>query len=399
MKMINIDNIEQLKHYATEWQTLLKGVSESSTVFLTQEWILNWYKYYGADKTLTVHLFFEKDRLVGIAPFVIFRVVWLGAPIRILRFMGTRQADHLDVYIESVYRREGFALLMEYLATGLRWDVMDLVDLPEDSENVVLLKELLSQYKFSYSIQSSIKCPYLRVENDDWDNFFAQKRSKSTRQDLRRRLRRLGELGDVEFRRYEDPAAVERIFPQLQTLYQKRWEDKFVSINFTSDKGRQFYCEMAADFSRQGQLDLLTVELNDQVIAFTLSLVKDHQFTWLLTAHDPSYDRYFAGEQVIIRMLEDAFKRSSILEIDFTRGDEPYKYKWASNDRYNVRVLVSNRGLQSKVPYFILLNYHILRREAKKSMFLKKLKLDVMGQIKMLIQKKNKETTKGSTNE
>ncbi len=385
MKIISVESIEQLYPYVDDWRALLDGVCESSTIFTTPDWAVNWWTYYGDDKELAVQLLFDGERLVGIAPFVVCESRMLGLPFRTLRFVGTRQSDHLDLYIDPAYRREGLSALFEHLANRVDWDTMDLVDLPEDSPNRPFIEELLRERGLVHSVQTAIKCPYLRIDKPDWNAFYAQKRSKSTRQDLRRRLRRLGELGEVAFRRYGDPAAIELVFPRLQTLYTKRWADKFVSVNFTSEKGRRFYLDMAIDFARRGRLDLLTLELNDRVIAFTLSIIQDRQFTWLLTAHDPELDKYFVGEQVIVRMLEDVFKRGDIQEFDFTRGDEPYKYKWASGDRNNVRILASNRRFQGKLLYLNLLGYHILRREAKKSQFLRKLKLDTMGQIKTLI--------------
>jgi CelD/BcsL family acetyltransferase involved in cellulose biosynthesis len=385
MQMLEIDNIDHLEQYADAWTTLLNGVSECSTIFLTPEYVLNWWKYFGDGGKLSVLMLFEDNSLVGVAPLAISQSNSFGLPRRILRFVGSRQADHLDFYIEPDFRREGMTKIFEYIMTNLQWDVMDLLDFPNDSENVSLLRELLDSHHLVYSIEPCTVCPYLQIKDSDWDAFYARKRSKSTRKDLLRRLRRLSELGHLEFRRYEDPADIEYVFPQLFAVYEKRWDKKNNSSAFIDKKKRLFYKDMAVALSRRGKIDILTLELDGRVIAFTLSAFNNTQFTWLFTAHVPAFRKFFLGELILTHLLEDVFRPGSFHEFDFTRGDEPYKYKWAEGERSNLRILVCNRSMISKVPYLTFLFYSFLRKEARKSEFLRKIKLDIIGQLKSIV--------------
>lgn len=382
MQILEIDNIDHLEQYVDTWTTLLNGVSECSTVFLTPEYILNWWKYFGEGGKLSVLMLFEDNSLVGIAPLSIFQSNSFSFPRRILSFMGSHQADHLDFYIKPDFRRDGMTKIFEYIMTNLQWDVIDLLDFPSDSENLSLLKELLDNHGLVYSIEPCTVCPYLQIKDSNWDAFYARKRSKSTRKDLSRRLRRLSELGNLEFRRYEDPAGVEYIFPQLFAVYERRWNKKNNSSAFVDKKRRLFYKDMAIALSLRGKIDIFTLELDGRVIAFTMSAFNNTQFTWLFTAHDPTLRKFFVGELILIHLLENVFRSGSFHEFDFTRGDEPYKYKWAEEERSNFRILVCNRTMISKVSYFSLLFYSFLRKEARKSKFLRKIKLDVMGQLK-----------------
>jgi CelD/BcsL family acetyltransferase involved in cellulose biosynthesis len=327
-------------------------------------------------------LLFQDERLFGMVPLAVFKNESLGFSFRILRFIGTGVADHLDFCVAPEVRREALAAIFDYIMTVLKWDAMDLVDMPENSQNVPLIRELLEKHRVFSAVEPAMVCPFLRLNGQRWESFYAERRSKSTRQDLRRRLRRLGELGRLEFRRYEDPESVERIFPQLVALYEKRWKGKNLSLSFAGKQERLFYQKMSAGLSRHGQLHLLTLELDGQVIAFTLSAMKGTQFTWLITAHDPAFDSYFPGELILIQLLEEVFHYGSFEEFDFTRGEEPYKYKWTDEHRYNLRILVSNRGLIGKITFLALSLYSVIRRNAKKSKLLRKIKLDVMGQLK-----------------
>jgi CelD/BcsL family acetyltransferase involved in cellulose biosynthesis len=385
MHIVHINDPKDLEPYREAWTKLIDGVTESSTIFLTPEWVINWWNCYGKGKTLSVLLLFDGERLAGVAPLAFSKNDSWGF-FHILRFIGTGVADHLDFCIAPEVRREGMAALVDYIMTSLKWDLMDLVDIPEDSENVALLRELLEKYGVVSTLQPAILCPYLRINGQGWEAFYAARRSKSTRQDLRRRQRRLSEIGNLEFRHYDDPVSVEAVFPQLFALYEKRWENRNLSLSFAGEQERLFYPQLCADLSRRGQLHLLTLELDGRVIAFTLSAVKGSQFTWLITAHDPELDSYFPGELILVRLLEEVFQSGSCEEFDFTRGDEPYKFKWTDEHRPNLRVLVSNHGLMSKIPFLGLGFYSAVRRNAKKSKVLRKIKLDLIGQIKAIWQ-------------
>lgn len=381
MHIIQIDDPRQLPLHADEWEKLLARNVASSTIFLTQAWMLNWWKYFGHGKRLAVLLLFDRQTLAGIAPLAVVEKTGGISPFRIVRFVGTGVADHLDFCIDPAAQHEGMARMFRYIMDELSWDAIDLVDIPEDSNNVGTIREMLEEHRVAHSIQHSIVCPYLHINGLAWDAFHASRRSKSTRQDLRRRHRRLCEMGTVAFRRYDNPEDVERVFPQLFSVYNKRWANKNLSISFTGRQESMFYRGVAADLATHGKLHLLTLELNGQVIAFTLSAFEGRQFTWLITAYDPEFDKFFPGEQILTQLLEEVFRSGRFQEFDFTRGDEPYKFKWTDRQRLNLRILASNRGPLSKIPFYSLLFYSDLRNRAKQSKTLRKIKLDILGRF------------------
>ena len=126
---------------------------------------------------------------------------------------------------------------------------------------------------------------------------------------------------------------------------------------------------------------MLTLELDQKVIAFTLSAIMGTRFTWLITAFDPAFTKFFAGELVLTHLLEDVLNRAAFNEFDFTRGDEPYKFKWTDRQRWNLRILVQNKGILKKVPFCAIRSYAAVRKEAKKSALLRNVKLNLAGRI------------------
>ena len=386
MHVIEVDDINDLEPYRRPWLALLDGISSSSTVFASPGWVMEWWKQYGDGAELRVLLLMDGTTLIGIAPLAIWRWPLAAGPVRVLRFVGHGTSDHLDICVHPDHRPAGLSLLCDHIRDKLRWHLADLLDIPEDSPNLEPMRAALGRGAQTTLLLRGIVCPYLRLESRPWDAFYPAQRSKSSRKDLERRQRRLAELGKLVFRRYEDPSEVPEAFPRLFALYAKRWDEQFLSVSFAGPREQRFYPAMAAAFAEQGRLDLVTLELDQQVLAFSLGAVHNQCFTWLITAHDPEYSKYFPGELMITHLLESVFERGDIEEFDFTRGEEPYKYKWANAERHNMRLLVARPSPLGLVPLLGTGAYSALRRQAKKSRLLREAKLRWMGKLQGLLQ-------------
>ena len=384
MHVIEVHDINMLEQYRPQWAELLDGISGSSTVFASPGWVVEWWRQFSDGAELRVLLLMQETTLIGIAPLAIWRWPVAAGPVRVLRFVGHGTSDHLDFCIHPDHRAAGLSVLCEHIRHRLRWHLLDLLDLPEDSPNLERLRSALGRGAQTTILLRGIVCPYLRLESRPWDSFYAAQRSKSSRKDLERRQRRLAELGELTFRRYDDPADVRTVFPRLATLYAKRWDGQFLSVSFAGPREQRFYPAMAADLAEQGRLDLVTLELDQQVLAFSLGAIHRECFTWLITAHDPQYAKYFPGELMITNLLKRVFSRGDIGEFDFTRGEEPYKYKWANDQRYNMRLLAARPSPLGLVPLLATGAYSTLRRQAKKSRLLREVKLRWMGKLQGL---------------
>lgn len=385
MQIQPIDRIQDLLPYTDAWTRLADGQNECSSIFLTPEWLLNWWRYFGRDSRPIVYMVWENKKLIGLIPLMITIRRILGVYTRTLQFMGTGHADHLDLALLPEKRHEVLDRFVAVLAQDHWWDLLDLRDIPNDSPNLSILTQKLEAFNIRHQVQPAIPCPYLRLNGDSWDSFYASRRSKSSRQDMKRRMRRFSELGRVSFRQYSDPDGVRDVFPQLFEIYRRRWNGKFLSVSFADGPEQEFYLETAVDLARQGRLHLLTLELDDNVTAFSLSAAKNSRFTWLITAHDPSYSRYFTGEQLLTRLLEEVFASRAYREFDFTRGEEPYKFKWTSDVRWNLRLMGAGRRLMASLPFIFTCWNHTLRRRAKESALLRNIKLNGIGKLQRLV--------------
>ncbi|MBW1695557.1 MAG: GNAT family N-acetyltransferase [Deltaproteobacteria bacterium] len=386
MQIHRIDHIQQLLPFTAAWTRLIDCQDECSSIFLTPEWLLNWWRWFGRDKRLVMYMFFQHDRLIGLMPLMIAKSRMVGVPIRVLKFMGSGHADHLDFCILPQKRAQVLGRFTDLLIEDHSWDLLDLTDIPNDSPNLDILIENLNIRNIHHRLQPAIICPYLKLNGDSWESFYSSRRSRSSRQDLKRRMRRFMELGRVSFRRYSEPEAIRDVFPQLFEIYRRRWNGKYLSVSFADRPEQDFYRETAVALATHGRLHLLTLELDDSVTAFSLSAIKNSRFTWLITAYDPAYSRYFAGELLLTRLLEDVFDSGTYREFDFTRGEEPYKFKWTSDMRQNLRLVAAGSTMLKKMLFVISCWNHKLRCKARESAFLRNIKLNGIGKLQRLAQ-------------
>jgi CelD/BcsL family acetyltransferase involved in cellulose biosynthesis len=391
MEVSRIDHIQDLRPFTEAWTRLVDGQDECSSIFLTPEWLLNWWSLFGRDRQLSMYVFLEEGRIIGLMPLMIATRRTLGVPTRVLQFLGGGHADHLDFCILPEKRRQVLESFTDLLAEDHRWDILDLIDIPSDSPNLDILTENLNIRNIRHQFQPAIICPFLRLNGDSWESFYASRRSKSTRQDLKRRMKRFTELGQVAFRRYSEPGAVKEVFPQLFKIYRRRWNGKYLSVSFAERAEQEFYREVAVDLAAQGRLHLLTLELDEEVTAFSLSAAKNTRFTWLITAYDPAYSRYFIGELLLSRLLEDVFVSGTYHEFDFTRGEEPYKFKWTSDTRRNLRLVAAGSHRFKKVPFAITCWNHKLRCMARESAVLRNIKLNGIGKLQRMVRSSAKD--------
>lgn len=144
----------------------------------------------------------------------------------------------------------------------------------------------------------------------DYETYAGGHLHPSRRKGLRRRARRLAELGHVAFECHTEPAALNTAVREFLALEAAGWKGArgtaLASKKATAELGRQLFA-IAPGASLISRTDLL--RLDGRAIAISLSLVSGGTAFLLKTAHDESLRAYAPGlllEQEIIRSFHAA---------------------------------------------------------------------------------------------
>ena len=82
------------------WDELLFS-SRNNSIFLTWDWIYEWFKVYGEDRQLFVLVAKDEEQnILGIAPLILKTSKSIFGKMRILEFFGTGEAKHEKVFSE-----------------------------------------------------------------------------------------------------------------------------------------------------------------------------------------------------------------------------------------------------------------------------------------------------------
>jgi len=163
--------------------------------------------------------------------------------------------------------------------------------------------------------------------SDNWEQFYASKTSSSTRQTDRRKLRRLGEQGEVQFVEIPPHAAASTLSALVE---QKRVSYARMGIGdmFSRPGYLGFYQALAANSGLRDVVHFTRVNLGDEPIATGLGLRFNSRYYLIVHSYQEQFSKFSPGMHHIRELLHYAIDQKMQV-FDFTIGDEPYKDQWS----------------------------------------------------------------------
>jgi len=163
-----------------------------------------------------------------------------------------------------------------------------------------------------------------------WADYLATRRGE-LRETIRRKLRR----AEVAHEVISTPDRVEAGIAVYEDIYARSWKVPEPYPNFNPTLMRQ---AAAAGALRLGVLR--TTE--KKPIAAQLWIVAHGQACVLKLAHDEAFKALSPGTVLTALMLRDLLDGERVKEIDFGRGDDPYKRLWTGHRRQRIGLLLIN---------------------------------------------------------
>ena len=278
---------------AGEWDELVRAMPRPSP-FLLHGWLLEWWRHYGGDAELAVHVAYEGERLVGALPLLIRR----RAGLRVIEFVGGTWAILADVLVAPDAEAVAVGALVENAASS-EYDFANLFGLPGSSRLVAALPpDALRRIE-------RLEAPVLDL-SAGWDAVYRAKFPSKTRSERRRRKRQLEALGTVESSVARTREELEQALEDAFRVHALRWQGRRDPSGFVTPTGVRFH---RAALLRLAELDvprLTVIRLDGRAIAFALSLQLAGRAYGLNMAFDPAYARFSPGTDAKLLSLESA---------------------------------------------------------------------------------------------
>jgi len=282
-------------------------------LFVLPEWQAAWWQAFGPKSQPRIICVRRQQEVIGIAPLLV-----EGQRASIIG--GSDVCDYLDFIVSPAKAEDFFCPLLDHLEQQ-KLAKLDLGPLRPDS--TVLSGMIRIAEDRGRSVTVSPHEVSLEVDLPaTWDDYLGLLKGKQ-RHEVKRKLRRLGEAGDVNFRVVEETEEVRQQMPIFFQLFKKSGEAKAA---FLTDQMTSYFEALATAMAKAKILRLCILELNGVPVA--MSMCFDFMATRYLynSGFDPRFRGISAGLMCKVLSIKDAIQ-NQCRKYDFLKGGETYKYR------------------------------------------------------------------------
>jgi len=251
------------------------------------------------------------EQVVGVAPLLVRDGV--------TAFVGSPDVcDYLDFVVQPGMEEAFFTVLLDdVVARGL--DRLDLG--PVRADSTVLAHLVSVARKRGYQVECRQEDVSLELALPaTWEGYLEQLTSKQ-RHEVRRKLRRLSEMGDIEYRVIQDVDAVDKKMDDFLRMFAGSRQDKSI---FLTPRIESFFRSLADAMARSGLLRMGVLELNGRAAAMVMCFdYLDCRYLYN-SGYDAQYGYLSVGVLSKVLCIKNSLEQG-IPRFDFLKGDESYK--------------------------------------------------------------------------
>lgn len=282
------------------------------SVFVLPAWLQVWWQVFGSGVEPFIRTVRKGERIIGIAPLMI-----KGETAHLIG--GTDVCDYLDFIIASGMEEDFFNVLLDDLKKN---DIRSLDMEHVRSDSTVLTSLASAAAARRYKVIKTEEDISLEMElPSTWDEYLAALSGKQ-RHEVRRKLRRLWEAGNVEHRCLEAGREVEKYLELFLKLFPMSREDK---ANFMTPQMESFFKYLARAMGDIGLLKFGIIELDNQPAAMTMGFDYNDVHYLYNSAYDPQFNYLSVGLLCKVLCLKESIEKGK-KRWDFLKGAETYKY-------------------------------------------------------------------------
>jgi CelD/BcsL family acetyltransferase involved in cellulose biosynthesis len=284
-----------------------------SSIFVLPTWLKVWWKVFGSGDELYLRTLRQSDKIIGFAPLMINRET--------AYFLGSADVcDYLDFVIARGMERDFFGVLLGDLkAKGIKH--LNLRPLRPDS--TVLTDLVGTAQNRGYEVLCQPEDVSIEVDlPSTWEEYLAML-DKKQRHEVRRKLRRLWEVGNVEHHCLQLGQEVEDYMGTFLKLFSLSHDEK---AHFMTAQMESFFRSLAKAMAEVGLLRFGVIELDAQPVAMTMGFDYDDSHYLYNSAYDPQFNYLSVGLLCKVLCLKESIEKGK-KKWDFLKGDETYKYQ------------------------------------------------------------------------
>lgn len=158
--------------------------------------------------------------------------------------------------------------------------------------------------------------------------------SRNHRSQVRRRIKRLSEIGEVSLHVARDRAEIRSRLPLLFEMHRANWQARGGGSEFDETANVRFVERLVEELP-ESLLHYSEVRTDDAPVSSHLGFLRGGDILWYKPAFDLSYGAYSPG-MVHVALLARWGIENGFTALDFMQGAESYKFSWADETRETV---------------------------------------------------------------
>lgn len=336
--------IQIIEELAPEW-TALCDRSKCSDPYLRPDWFISLVRNFRTEvRLVTVR---RNGSLRAVLPLVAQKATIHGLRVAALQGvfnLNTPRFDLVHSGDESERRAIVDALWMAMQELD-RWDAFEARLVKSDSWLTDLLKRAQAD-QHPTGVWQMDAAPFITLPTRaDAGRFFAGQR-KHFGKEMDRRIRRLNEVGKVEFlRTHEYSATLIRRYLELE---QMGWKGNGGTAAILDTKAASLHHDLARDVAKNGRLHVYELRLDGRTIAMSLNIRDGSTMFHWKTSYDESFSKYSPGNLLFRKLFDDCVV-DGLTEIDFLSPSTANKRAWATGEREHVAFYIFRPGVIGRV--------------------------------------------------
>ena len=301
--------LETFDSLSPEWSRLQEK-SQVAPIFSSQEWSRIWWQHFSSDDTLHLAAIKKEGQTLGIAPLMVRKNTGY--------FIGdTDVCDYLDCIVSPDNAETFFKILLQNLGQeGI--SKLELAPLRPDSTVITTMTPIARRSGWQVS-QSQIDVTVELALPHTWEDYLNTLRSKQ-RHELRRKLRRLDEEGEVIYLTRSEAN------PQDITTFLKLFRNSRADKSeFMTPVREAFFKDMTKAMADYKILDIGLLEIDSKTTAITISFNYKNNIYLYNSGYDPEYSGSSVGLLSKALCIKHSIERAKG-KFDFLKGGEDYKF-------------------------------------------------------------------------
>ncbi|QOC24073.1 GNAT family N-acetyltransferase [Wenzhouxiangella sp. AB-CW3] len=340
-----MDNPDSLIALKKDWNELTRNAGAAAP-FMRAEWIHAWWNAFGETNRLHVVTVWQDNRLVGLLPLMFGQTERYGMIVRRLGALTNAHSPRFEAPhacdVEGVME----VIWAHVRSLSRQWDIFELPGLMSASPTLQALCHSADSDSVSYGLWEAEQSPFITLESD-WEQYLAT-RSRNFRKDLKRKLRRLENLGPVRLKIISDPIDVLSSLEVAFDIEAQSWKGREGTAMQSNERVCQFYRDLASGLASGGELCLHFLTINGMAIAFDLSIRYDGRLYSIKSGYQDTFAHASPG-LVLLGMMLKHYIDTDIHEIDLLGEQDDFKRRWTDQSRPHLWFICAARSPRGRL--------------------------------------------------